>query len=86
MQSKFNIAKTLDTCGTRCPVPLLRAKVALKQLQAGEFLQVLATDPGAKVDFDAMLRHLPHELVEYVSTQPDNGAYARIDSFVIEKR
>lgn len=86
MQSKFNIAKTLDTCGTRCPVPLLRAKVALKELQVGEFLQVLATDPGAKVDFDAMLRHLPHELVEYLTTQSDNAAYARIDSFVIVKR
>lgn len=76
----LNIALIVDACGTRCPVPLLRAKQALKKLAGGEYLQVLATDPSAKADFDAMLRHLPHSLVSYVS-----GEGKQADEFIILK-
>lgn len=81
IRSKYALVETIDTCGTRCPVPLLRAKKALKNLSASEYLLVLATDPSAKGDFDAMLSHLPHTLVDYQSA-PDGG---RVDYFVIQK-
>ncbi|GHA07148.1 hypothetical protein GCM10008090_16140 [Arenicella chitinivorans] len=63
MTDDLQISCHLDTRGTRCPIPLLRAKQALKTMQPGELLEVLSTDPSAKGDFDAMLRHLPHEMV-----------------------
>lgn len=75
--------KTIDTSGTRCPLPLLRAKQTLKTMQVNEILAVLATDPAAKADFDAMLRHLPHELVDYQSVIEEGS---RIDTFFIRKR
>jgi len=78
MTEQFDLAKSIDTCGTRCPIPLLRAKQALKELQVGDYLEVLATDPSAKPDFDAMLKHLPHELFLY---QKEEG----YDRFVIKK-
>ena len=79
--AKYDIAEVLDTSGTRCPIPLLRAKKALKSLYGNAFLLVVATDPSAKGDFDAMLKHLPHNLVDYQSrTEP-----ARVDYFVIQK-
>lgn len=74
--------QSIDTCGTRCPIPLLRAKQALKAMGVGEVLQVLATDPSAKPDFDAMLRHLPHQLLDYRSTVDDGN---RVDTFLIRK-
>ena len=77
----YEIAEKIDTCGTRCPIPLLRAKKALKGLNQGEYLHVLATDPSAKPDFDAMLKHLPHELVFYATEE----ATQRVDHFVIRK-
>ncbi len=80
-KQSFNITQSIDTCGTRCPIPLLRAKQALKSLQVGDFLEVLASDPSAKPDFDAMLRHLPHELVSYSSQESPK----RVDTFVIQK-
>lgn len=55
----------VDARNTRCPIPLLRAKQALKTMQPGDYLEVWATDPTAKGDFDAMLTHLPHTLVAY---------------------
>jgi tRNA 2-thiouridine synthesizing protein A len=81
MSELFEITQSIDTSGTRCPIPLLRAKQALKALNVGDHLEVLATDPSAKPDFEAMLKHLPHELVRY-STQSDPK---RLDRFVIRK-
>lgn len=43
----------LDARGLQCPLPVLRARKALKALQPGETLLVLATDPGAPKDFAA---------------------------------
>ncbi len=81
MSEPFNISETVDATGTRCPVPLLRAKQALKKLETGDYLQVLATDPSAKGDFDAMLSHLTHRLVSYERGE-DNP---RVDVFIIQK-
>ena len=81
MSELFEINHSIDTSGTRCPIPLLRAKQALKGLMVGDYLEVFATDPSAKPDFDAMLKHLPHELVSY-STQNEPK---RLDRFVIRK-
>ncbi len=77
----LEISQSIDTCGTRCPIPLLRAKQALKLLNVGEHLEVLASDPSAKPDFDSMLRHLPHELVSYMT----QSSPKRIDTFIIRK-
>ena len=43
----------LDTTGLKCPLPVLKAKKALKGLPAGARLEVRATDPGAVKDFAA---------------------------------
>ena len=40
-------AKTLDARGLKCPLPVLRARKAIRGLGKGEELEVLATDPGA---------------------------------------
>ena len=82
MTTQVEIDQTIDTSGTRCPIPLLRAKQALKGMQAGQLLRVLATDPSAKPDFDAMLRHLPHELIDYSTSRVDEK---RLDTFIIRK-
>lgn len=76
-----NITQSIDTTGLRCPIPLLRAKQALKAMTTGDVLEVLATDPSAKGDFDAMLKHLPHELVNY----SQGSESPRVDRFLIRK-
>ena len=54
----------LDVKGLNCPLPILRAKKALKDMPTGDTLQVLATDPGAVKDFEAFCRSTGNELVE----------------------
>ena len=56
--------KEIDTRGLNCPLPILKAKKALSELQAGEVLKVLATDPGSLRDFQAFARQTGNELIE----------------------
>jgi tRNA 2-thiouridine synthesizing protein A len=42
----------LDTSGLKCPLPVLKARKALKDVPPGGLLRVLATDPGAAKDFE----------------------------------
>jgi len=63
--SAISIDVSLDAKGLRCPIPLIKAKQALKKLEAGQVLEVFSTDPSAKGDFDAMLKHLPDQLLAH---------------------
>tara|TARA_Y100000739_G_C20396716_1_gene368227 strand:+ start:201 stop:425 length:225 start_codon:yes stop_codon:yes gene_type:complete len=54
----------LDTKGMNCPMPILKAKKAMKQLDAGNTLRIYATDPGSVEDFGAFCRTGGHELME----------------------
>ena len=53
----------LDTKGLNCPLPILRAKKAIKDIPVGEILEIEATDPGSVKDFDAFCRQTGNELV-----------------------
>ena len=55
----------LDAKGLNCPLPILKARKALKDVPSGEVLEILATDPGAVADFQAFCRQTGNELVEH---------------------
>lgn len=52
----------LDACGLSCPLPLLKAKLALKDLPSGALLKVSATDAGSQRDFRAFATLAGHRL------------------------
>ena len=52
----------LDATGLKCPLPVLKAKKALKSLPPGARLEVRATDPGAPGDFAAFCAATGDEL------------------------
>jgi len=56
--------QVLDAKGLNCPLPILKAKKALKSLEAGSTLEILSTDPGSVADFAAFCRTTGNELVE----------------------
>jgi len=56
--------QVLDAKGLNCPLPILKAKKALKSLESGQVLKVLSTDPGSVADFGAFCRTTGNELVE----------------------
>ena len=56
--------KEIDTRGLNCPLPSLKAKKALADMESGELLKVLATDVGSLRDFQAFAKQTGNELVE----------------------
>jgi len=63
----MDIAKEIDTRGLNCPLPILKAKKALAEIESGQLLRVVATDPGSMRDFQAFARQTGNELVEQTS-------------------
>ncbi len=59
----------LDTKGMNCPMPILKAKKAMNQLEVGSTLKVFATDPGSVEDFSTFCRTGGHELIESIETE-----------------
>ncbi len=56
--------KELDTRGLNCPLPILKAKNELADMQSGDVLKIVATDPGSVRDFQAFARQTGNELLE----------------------
>ncbi|MGM0913235.1 MAG: sulfurtransferase TusA family protein [Pseudomonadota bacterium] len=54
--------QVLDVCGLPCPLPLLKAKQALSRLEAGQLLEVRATDAGSWQDFASYVEQSVHEM------------------------
>ena len=65
----------LDARGLKCPLPVLRARKAMKDVAAGDLLKILATDPGAPKDFVHFCETTGHELVE---SSESEGVYSLV--------
>ena len=57
--------KEIDTRGLNCPLPILRTKKALGDVQSGQVLKVVATDPGSVKDFETFSKQTGHTLVSH---------------------
>ena len=57
--------KELDARGLNCPLPILRAKKALNDMQSGQVLKIVATDPGSVKDFQAFSKQTGNELLSH---------------------
>ena len=54
---------SLDFKGLLCPMPVVKMAQAIKQVQVGELVEAVATDPGVMADIPAWARSTGHELV-----------------------
>lgn len=56
--------RELNVKGLTCPMPLLKAKKTLNDMEAGKVLRVLATDPGSERDFEVFARQSGNTLLD----------------------
>ena len=75
----LTISKDLDVKGLNCPLPILRAKKALTDMETGQILRVVATDPGSVKDFAAFCKQTGNPLL---SSEETAAAF----TFLISKR
>ena len=64
MTTHIDVTVTLDTTGLLCPLPVYKAALALKELNTGEVLRLICTDPGSLEDIPAMARQRGDALLE----------------------
>lgn len=60
----MQIDKEVDASGLSCPLPILKAKKALSEVESGQTVKVIATDKGSIRDFQAFAKQTGNELVE----------------------
>ena len=60
----MQIDRDLDVKGLNCPLPILRTKKALAEMETGQVLRVRATDPGSVKEFAAFAKQTGNELLE----------------------
>lgn len=72
-QTEFDV--DLDTRGLNCPLPILKAKKALAQMQSGQVLRVVSTDAGSVRDFQAFARQTGNTMIAQTT---EGGEYHHI--------
>jgi tRNA 2-thiouridine synthesizing protein A len=69
----MSAAIQLDTKGMKCPLPVLRARKAMKPMAPGDILEIVATDPSSVQDFRSFCETTGDELLE---TAEADGIYS----------
>ena len=62
----------LDLSGLQCPMPLLKTKLALNNMESEQILKVVATDPGSEKDFYLFVEQSNHQILDF---RKDSSAY-----------
>ena len=77
--------RQLDVRGTKCPVPIVRAKKEIDAMRAGDVLEVLATDPGSVSDFQGWAKMSKLAVLKEQRTEKDQTG-REIYVSVLERR
>lgn len=72
MSNDMKADSVLDCTGLLCPMPVVKTKLAIEELQSGQVLKVISTDKGAKKDFPSYCHETGHVLLKAVE---DKGVY-----------
>ncbi len=56
--------RVLDAKGLRCPMPVIKTRIALNEMAVGEVVTVLATDPASNIDIRHLCNINGHEMVD----------------------
>lgn len=63
MGTGAKVVQTLDCTGLLCPLPIIKLSKAVKGIQVGEVVEMLATDPGSVPDVQAFQNQTGHEVL-----------------------
>lgn len=63
MSVSMTADRILDCSGLSCPLPVVKTSKAIKELELGQVLKMIATDPGAPADMEAWARQTGHEML-----------------------
>ncbi len=69
--------KTMDLKGLPCPMPIVKVSKGIKEIEVGQILKAISTDPGSLTDFPAWARTSGHEILSADSEGDNNIFYIK---------
>tara|TARA_A100001388_G_scaffold249393_1_gene210055 strand:- start:268 stop:501 length:234 start_codon:yes stop_codon:yes gene_type:complete len=60
----ISIDNELDATGLRCPEPLMLVRNEMMDMESGQILKIIATDPSTSWDLPKFCKFLDHELID----------------------
>jgi len=70
--SEITANRTLDCSGMNCPLPILKTKKEIDQMQSGEVLKMISTDPGSANDMTSWSNRTGNKIV---GSSTEGGSY-----------
>jgi len=70
--SDIQVEKTMDLKGLPCPMPVVKVSKGIKEVEVGQIIEAISTDPGSLTDFPAWARTSGNEILE---TNQDGDLY-----------
>jgi tRNA 2-thiouridine synthesizing protein A len=64
MSEEIKVDKVMDLKGLPCPMPVVKVSKGIKEIQVGQVIEALTTDPGALSDFPAWAKTTGNEIVK----------------------
>jgi tRNA 2-thiouridine synthesizing protein A len=70
MSEQIHVDKVMDLKGLPCPMPVVKVSQGIKQLEVGQVIEAISTDPGSLTDFPAWARTSGNEILK---TEQEGG-------------
>jgi TusA-related sulfurtransferase len=64
MSEAIQADKVMDLKGLPCPMPVVKVSKGIKDIEVGQVIEALTTDPGALTDFPAWARTSGNEILK----------------------
>ena len=62
--SDIKVDKTMDLTGLPCPMPVVKVSKGIKEVEMGQVIEAISTDPGSLTDFPAWARASGNEILD----------------------
>jgi len=66
MSEEIKVDKVMDLKGLPCPMPVVKVSKGIKEVEVGQVIEAISTDPGSLADFPAWARTSGNEILDTV--------------------
>jgi len=77
MSENIEVAKVMDLKGLACPMPVVKVSKGIKEVEVGEIIEAISTDPGSLTDFPAWARTSGNEIVDTQQSEEEIKFYIK---------
>ena len=77
MSEEIKVDKVMDLKGLPCPMPVVKVSKGIKEVEVGQVIQAISTDPGSLTDFPAWARTSGNEILKTEQNEKEISFYIK---------